>query len=177
MILPVPIVQDCKLASRYHYNRPADEDEFFSPTLLDDQERYKSVEPFQLQCNLCYTLFPFHAILYEVVNEDKGKKELILGHICTNKYCKMELDFTFIQNQLHLFIKKAIRKYYSAWYICDDTSCSHRTRNVLVKSNITKCTFPGCRGNMNPEFSSTDLYNQLRFLQMKFHYKKSFRKI
>ena len=170
-------IQDCKLASRYHYTRPADDDEFFSPTLLDDQERYKSAEPLQLQCNLCYTAFPFHSIIYEAMNEEKEKKEHVAGHICVNRHCKMPLDCTLVQNQLHLFIKKAIRKYYSAWYICDDPSCSHRTRNVLVKSNITKCTYPGCRGNMNPEYSSTDLYNQLRYLQMKFDRKKAKEKL
>lgn len=168
-------IGDSKLANRYNHNSSSlhdNDDRFFKPLSLDDIERFKDAEKFILHCNYCQTNFPFENIVTRSLDDDDGSSCFILGHSCTNDACQAELEYSVVCNQLHLFIRKHIQKYYAGWLSCDDPSCSHRTRSLFLKSGVPKCTFPRCGGKMNLEYSSSRLFNQLCYLQAKFDYSK-----
>ena len=161
-------IENSKLASRFSGESNYDDNRFFKPVSLDEYELYKDSDPFIIECNNCHTKFPFKSIIYKSSNSEDKNDEYITGHTCTNENCQLELDYSVVVNQLHLFIRKHIQQYYSGWLICDDPSCSHRTRTILLKSGQPKCPISRCGGKMKQEYSSSRLFNQLGYLQMKF---------
>lgn len=166
-------IADSKLASRFSGNRNrADDDKFFKPLALDDFERFKDADPLVLECDNCHTKFNFSSIVSKKATEDEGDSDFTFGHTCTNEDCQMELDYSVVCNQVHMFIRKHIQRYYAGWLACDDPSCSHRTRTLYLKSSVPKCTIPRCGGKMYQEYSSSKLYNQLCYLQCKFDFPK-----
>jgi DNA polymerase alpha subunit A len=79
----------------------------------------------------------------------------------------------YIKNKLTLAIRSHIQKYYAGWIICEDPGCSGRTRRVPL---AFQRAFPVCstcfKATMYREYTDSQLYTQLLFLQNLFSLSK-----
>jgi DNA polymerase alpha subunit A len=82
------------------------------------------------------------------------------GLVCPNPECKEALSTPSVAVQLENQIRCQIAKFYEAWLVCDDQSCSNRTRMIAMVGK--RCLKPDCRGSMHPEVSNTASFCQPR---------------
>ncbi|CAO3599919.1 unnamed protein product [Absidia cylindrospora] len=76
-------------------------------------------------------------------------------------HCQQALSIPTIRIQLTLAIRSFIRRYYEGWLICDDPTCSNRTRTMSVFGR--RCVARGCQGAMTREYTDKQLYTQLLY--------------
>ena len=134
---------------------------------IPDSVRFKSCTPLHLRCRACHTVFPFSGI------SDSTAAEVITndGIKCPNISCGMTLRTLSIIAQLESTIRQSIATYYAGYLVCDDPSCSARTRQISVYGH--RCLGPkgaatGCLGKMGWEVKEKDIWNQLLYFQSLF---------
>ncbi|CAN7937469.1 unnamed protein product, partial [Ixodes hexagonus] len=77
-------------------------------------------------------------------------------------------------NQVTLFIRDCISKFYAGWLVCEDTVCGHRTRRLPLRFvKASPLCFACERSVMRPEYKTSDLYNQLRYLSKLFDFSRA----
>ncbi|XP_029822681.2 DNA polymerase alpha catalytic subunit [Ixodes scapularis] len=77
-------------------------------------------------------------------------------------------------NQVTLFIRDCISKFYAGWLVCEDSVCSHRTRRLPLRFvKASPLCFACERSVMHPEYKTSDLYNQLRYLSKLFDFSRA----
>jgi len=90
--------------------------------------------------------------------------------------CDTAIPNITIVMQLEHQIRTLLARYYEGWLVCDDPSCSKRTRQMSVYGH--RCLGPrgqgkGCLGKMNWEFGEKNLWNQLVFWERAFDVEKA----
>jgi hypothetical protein len=76
-----------------------------------------------------------------------------------------------IVNRLILDVRKVVLNYYNAQYVCSDSSCGWKTRDVSVRGSV--CLQQGCQGKMDREVSPSQLFSQLHYYKNLFDFKKA----
>lgn len=109
---------------------------------ISDEERFKDCERLELRCRHCKTNTTFDGI-GRVTNDD------VIEYGLSCAQCHETLSIPSIRVQLTLAIRSCIRRYYEGWLICDDPTCSNRTRMMSVFGR--RCVTHGCQGAMNRE--------------------------
>ncbi|KAG1174483.1 hypothetical protein G6F71_004866 [Rhizopus microsporus] len=129
--------------SRYHHYQGDNNDEELMTldSQLSDEERFKSSERLQLECNHCDQKFEYDGILRQV----DGRIEC--GLECV--HCHQLISPGSFKAQLIMCIRSFINRYYQGWLICDDATCRNRTRMVSVFGR--RCLIDTCRGTMSRE--------------------------
>lgn len=90
---------------------------------------------------------PFPGAVYWKGGPSASDRTLCLGTECPNPGCKGELSLQSVSTSLHLFIRKCIRKYASAWAKCDDQFCTSHVNIVSVYGG--RCPNSSCAGLLN----------------------------
>ncbi|XP_022255478.1 DNA polymerase alpha catalytic subunit-like [Limulus polyphemus] len=79
----------------------------------------------------------------------------------------------YLSNQLTRVIRSYIHKYYQGWLQCEDVGCGHRTRKLPLKFTRGGPLCPVCeRATIHPEYTDTQLYQQLSYFQNVFDLRK-----
>lgn len=152
------------------------DDRFFGPvSQMDDQERFKDAERLKVKCRACDVVHEFPGIVRKtLIGEDvadasvKVEEKVSPGLACPEESCGELLSPAAISNQVRLLVHRCIAKYYNNVLVCEDSSCCHRTRAVLLKGGSARCTMPGCKGYVFQEYTSEALLTQLQYLQALF---------
>ncbi|KAG5177612.1 DNA polymerase family B-domain-containing protein [Tribonema minus] len=141
-------------------NRDNDaEDWAFTPvSLMSDEERFKDCMPLRARCAGSSALTP--------APSPPPQPQPLWGH-------RNEVAcFSALVQALVLAIRAAQARAAEGWYVCDDTCCGARTRDVGVRGSA--CPAPGCRqGRLSPEYSEKDLYEQLKSFEALFDLKRA----
>eukprot|EP00127_Corallochytrium_limacisporum_P006123 Clim_evm72s218 gene=Clim_evmTU72s218 len=125
--------------------------------VLSAAERFKDVDKVFLRCNTCQEITEFKGAF----RTSQTTGALQHGLTCNNDQCDTTFEDTYVINVLNSEIRRHYKAYGEGWMVCDEPSCSHRTRQVSIKPGT--CIVPGCFGTISWEYSSFRLYNQLRY--------------
>ncbi len=139
-------------------------------TAIKDEDRFRQCEKFVLTCD-CGEKVTLDAML-----RGSGKDAKLALTECPQISCRKNLlleKFTQIRNGLTLTIRRFVQKYYAGWIICEDPGCTGRTRRLPL---AFQRAFPICttcyKATMFREYSESQLYTQLLFLQSLFNFSK-----
>ena len=115
-------------------------------------------------------------IVLDSITRGSGKDLKLALLECPVPNCKkipLTEKFAYIKNKLTLAIRSHISKYYSGWIICEDPGCNGRSRRLPL---AFQRAFPICttcfKATMYREYSESQLYTQLLFLQTIFNFNK-----
>ncbi|KAJ3337924.1 DNA-directed DNA polymerase alpha catalytic subunit pol1 [Gonapodya sp. JEL0774] len=122
-------------------------------SLISDEERFKNVDKWRPRCRHCGQHNEF-----EIVRKKRGELPTP-GLQCPNPECKQIMQMPSLLAQLLDAIRSHVSRYEIRWHVCDDLGCKKRTLAVSVYGR--RCPIPGCRGQMNMEYSDAALYTQL----------------
>ncbi|XP_077987275.1 DNA polymerase alpha catalytic subunit-like [Glandiceps talaboti] len=129
---------------------------------LADDEKYKDCDRFKINCKCGKEI-----IIDSVFSGSGATIQCSLDH-CTNAECKIQPSqyLKTISNKLTITMREYIKKYYSGWLVCEDSSCCHRTRQVPLNPQRQGLVCPACqRAVLKAEYTDKQLYLQLSFLQ------------
>lgn len=164
----------------------ANDDDEIAIIHQDDEEKFKSATPLVVKCPVCSCSYNFPGVFHpleekkDIVKaedaDDKKEDTLQLaraqkttsGLKCPNVGCVGMVNgsdesvvFTSIVNRLIFDIRKAVLNYYNASYVCSDSSCGWKTRDVSISGSA--CLQKGCQGKMEREVSPSQLFTQLQY--------------
>lgn len=163
---------------------------------LDDAERFKDAEPLQLTCRACKSKFPFAGCFHFA--DKSANPSGVSGLFCPNEKCQAEL-FGFaagtlgtavqrepaddekincvalLSNNLQLAIRKSLKTYYDRWLVSEDPTENMRTQQQSVRQD--KFMVGGRWIRTRAEYSDMQLYNQLKYYESLFDWKRSERKL
>ncbi|XP_048866083.1 LOW QUALITY PROTEIN: DNA polymerase alpha catalytic subunit [Brienomyrus brachyistius] len=128
---------------------------------LTDDERYKDCERFHLPCPQCGV-----DNIYDSAFEGAGPTLQPSFLNCCQVECPGQpiMHPVQIQNKLQLDIRRHIRRFYTAWHVCEDLTCQNRTRRAPTEFFRSGPMCPACeRSTLKPEYSEKALYTQLCF--------------
>eukprot|EP01114_Cavostelium_apophysatum_P017174 TRINITY_DN5038_c0_g1_i2.p1 TRINITY_DN5038_c0_g1~~TRINITY_DN5038_c0_g1_i2.p1 ORF type:complete len:1439 (+),score=499.62 TRINITY_DN5038_c0_g1_i2:132-4448(+) len=132
-------------------------DKLVSSVTANLEERFKTVEKFVVCCSN-------EECTGKRVVEVDGATGWKIPLNCGGEHCG-PYSTSVVCNALELFSRRHINKYYEFWLTCEESDCSNRTRQMNFKKDQCKCTSVGCKGNMKEEFTSSQLYEQLAYLE------------
>lgn len=148
---------------------------------IPDHIRFKDCAPLGLICLGCKKRFQYRGLAPTVSPDDEEEMEPIgvltnTGIACPRAECKRVMPNLSLVAQLESQIRAHTAQYYSAYLVCDEATCSARTRQMSVYGH--RCLGPrglahGCSGRMTFEYSEKALYNQLLCLQRLFDVEKA----
>ncbi|GAA5888512.1 hypothetical protein JCM6882_008978 [Rhodosporidiobolus microsporus] len=143
--------------TRYKSSLDVPEREFKTlQSQLTEAQRFAECEPFRVRCRTCGT-----ESLFDGISENKAGLLSKNGFFCSSIDCQSPLSAPSVAVQLDLQIRSFIARFYEAWLVCDEQTCSNRTRMMSVYGK--KCLIGGCRGAMHFEYSDSKLYDQLLY--------------
>ncbi|XP_064455746.1 DNA polymerase alpha catalytic subunit-like [Ornithodoros turicata] len=108
----------------------------------------------------------------ELFQKMSGSTQFVLAE-CPE--CKIPLQnyLAALCNQLTLFIRSTIKKYYMGWLVCEDTTCGHRTRRVPMKFYQASPLCAACeRAVLRLEFGDFKMYQQLMYFKKLFSFER-----
>ncbi|TFK23220.1 DNA polymerase alpha catalytic subunit [Coprinopsis marcescibilis] len=151
--------------NRYR-NTTASEEKLFASldSQMSDVERFKETDPFKVRCRWCHATLNF-----PVLNDRSVALLKASGVSCLS--CEKPITGASLQVQLEGQIRAHIAKYYEGWAVCDEQTCSNRTRSMGIYGR--RCLKAGCKGRVSFEYSDTKLYNQLRYYKYLFDKEKA----
>jgi DNA polymerase alpha subunit A len=114
---------------------------------ISDAERFRLCEPLKLKCRLCKEESAFGGMM-----DNSNGMINPSGIHCPNEACEAHIPLVSVQIQVEHQVRAAINKFYESWVVCDDQSCSNRTRMIGVYGR--RCLKPDCRGRMHNEVSA-----------------------
>ncbi|KAI7832947.1 hypothetical protein BX661DRAFT_203935 [Kickxella alabastrina] len=120
---------------------------------IPDTERFKFAHLFTPTCPGCKTQYVFEG----VARAKNGSLES--GLACS--HCGHMPSPPFLVSQLTLQIRRHIRDYYSFVMVCDEPSCSAKSRVLTVAGS--RCLGSQCSGKMHEIYSDKMLYHQLQY--------------
>jgi len=151
--------------NRYRSTSTPEENHFASlDSQISDELRFKDAEPFKVRCKSCHATTDF-PLLHDRTNPLVKAS----GAVCMS--CQKSMNTVNLQLQLEAQIRAHIARYYEKWTVCDEQTCTNRTRSMGVYGK--RCLKPGCRGRVTFEYSDTMLYNQLRYYKYLFDREKA----
>jgi DNA polymerase alpha subunit A len=130
--------------SRYNFGRRHEEETggfYTMDSNLSDEEKYKNAERLTLKCPTCEATTEYDGIVREV------DEQVECNFDCSS--CKNRIHPASLQTQLVSSIREFIQRYYLGWMVCDDPTCTNRTRSSSVIEG--RCMKVGCPGKMNKE--------------------------
>ncbi|KAI0985655.1 hypothetical protein GJ496_007939 [Pomphorhynchus laevis] len=104
---------------------------------------------------------------------ENNRIKCILNEGCKQCLARPIDSIHFLCNIMVLTIRKYIKRYYEGWNRCDDMTCNSRSQQYVfnIETNSIQC--PIClKGNLLPEYSSHELYEQLCYFRDMFDLKK-----
>ena len=134
---------------------------------ISDAQRFADAIPFNVRCRACGSSTAFEPLGAKSVSLDfslagsafRTRADFLLdvqsgvisksGMFCGNLDCQQPLSIPSLAIQLDLQIRSFITKFYEAWLVCDESTCSNRTRMMSVYGK--RCLQPQCRGAMHFE--------------------------
>ena len=132
--------------SKYNVGRIYDDDQDEEFTTLESQisdvERFKDAERLRIRCNLCQ-----HEQIFEGMTRKTSDNEMVSGLECGA--CHGTMSEAVVRSALIRCMRSYIRKYYEGWLVCDDATCSSRTRMMSVFGR--RCLREGCYGSVKRE--------------------------
>ncbi|XP_018616727.1 DNA polymerase alpha catalytic subunit isoform X1 [Scleropages formosus] len=145
------------------------------PAQLTDEERFRDCERFHFACPQCGT-----QNIYDSVFEGAGLSLEPSLSTCCHVPCSGHpvQHSVHIANKLVLDIRRFIRRYYSAWLLCEDPACQNRTRRLPLAFSRSGPICPACtKTTLRPEYSEKALYNQLCFYRFVFDWEYAVNKV
>lgn len=151
-------------SSKYRSNNPqATHKTTDQPTqltrFLSDEEKYRDVDRFNLQCPTCGDEREFTGFFRLAPNG-----QLVSGLECQGPdehHPRHLIPLSVLHYQLMAAIRHQIAEYYQGWLVCDETMCQARTRQPRVYEG--RCVLEGCRGSLRPLRPGATLYRQLLY--------------
>ncbi|GAA5813555.1 hypothetical protein MFLAVUS_007037 [Mucor flavus] len=159
-------------SKRYNFGRSNqndnDDSEFVTlDSQINDKERFQFCDRLLLNCNGCGEKgFKYDGLIRQRDDEEEAAAADTVECGLNCPKCQQTISPVSLRIQLVLAIRKFVQTYYDSWYICDDVTCSNRTRTLSVFGR--RCIIDGCRGVMKREYSDKQLYTQLLYLSMVF---------
>ena len=150
---------DCLGLDMNKYRAPTEVEDSYKETLhtldsqMTEEQRFRDVNKFKPICKFCGETNVFPGVYHIDGNN------ITSGLMCANKSCARQMPTNSLNVQLENEIRLHVMKTVEQWIVCDDSSCSCRTRLFSVRSR--KCPVPGCRGFMSFEYSTAKLMTQL----------------
>ncbi|GAA6024619.1 hypothetical protein JCM10207_001023 [Rhodosporidiobolus poonsookiae] len=123
---------------------------------VTEEQRFADCESFRVRCRTCGTEAAFDGIF-----DNKAGLLSKNGVFCSNVSCQAPLSTASLAVQLDLQIRHFIGRFYEGWLVCDEQTCSNRTRMMSVYGK--KCLNGGCRGAMHFEYNDSTLYDQMLY--------------
>ncbi|CAO1638402.1 unnamed protein product [Sympodiomycopsis kandeliae] len=123
-----------------------------------DEVRFANCTKWQVKCRECGELSTFEGVSSASSSKEGGMIQP-LGIRCTNTNCNSLFKVSSLSIQLEQSIRHSIQQYYTSWQICSDSGCKMKTRMVGVYGK--KCLVKNCNGNVYPEYTDKQLYDQL----------------
>ncbi|KAG0423647.1 hypothetical protein HPB47_000592, partial [Ixodes persulcatus] len=155
----------------YNHNEEDDTERRLNDGSASGLAVYKSCERVTLRCPSegCTAI-----IAVEDIFERTGTELRFVLEECPQ--CKTSLCgyINALCNQVTLFIRDCISKFYAGWLVCEDSVCRHRTRRLPLRFvKASPLCFACERSVMHPEYKTSDLYNQLRYLSKLFDFSRA----
>ncbi|KAM7301016.1 DNA polymerase alpha catalytic subunit [Ixodes scapularis] len=155
----------------YNHNEEDDTERRLNDGGASGLALYKSCERVKLRCPSegCTAV-----IAVEDIFERTGMELRFVLEECPQ--CKTALCgyINALCNQVTLFIRDCISKFYAGWLVCEDSVCCHRTRRLPLRFvKASPLCFACERSVMHPEYKTSDLYNQLRYLSKLFDFSRA----
>jgi DNA polymerase alpha subunit A len=154
-------------------SRDEDEEDAAQGVAMDDSERFRDCVPFEMSCPAC-------AASYRPAEISDWSKRL------TCPSCQKTIPTALVLNTLTLAVRQAVAAYQDAWMVCEEETCSQRTRQVCFSNYIhggssmkttteigRQCLALGCRGRMKREMGDRALYLQLLYFKSIFDVKRA----
>ncbi|XP_069493401.1 DNA polymerase alpha catalytic subunit isoform X2 [Ambystoma mexicanum] len=145
-----------------HYQKDEENDAMLGgPSQITDEEKYKDCERFKFTCPACGT----EGIYDNAFDGSGALMEPSLKRCCKPECDASPMHFVIqLQNKLHLDIRRHIKKYYSAWFICEEPTCQNRTRRLPLNFSRNGPICQACmKATLRPEYPDKALYTQLCF--------------
>lgn len=114
------------------------------------------------------------SILVEEIFERSGGETRFVLAECP--LCKASFhDYvSALCNQLELFIKSCVKKYYMEWLLCEDTTCGYRTKRVPLKFVRYMPLCIGCgRAVLRLEYGEFKMYQQMMYFKKLFDFERA----
>lgn len=123
---------------------------------IPDEVRFAECTRLSLRCRSCKASSVFEGLCAQ---PDRVSAS---GILCSE--CGVTIPPLSVVAQVEHAIRVETARYYEGWLVCDDSSCSIRTRQMNVYG--TRCLGPrglarDCLGRMRYEYSEKAIYNQL----------------
>ncbi|KNC54797.1 DNA polymerase [Thecamonas trahens ATCC 50062] len=164
---------DSSRFNRVFYSEGAD-DLFQAAAAASDAVKYKDCQRLLVPCRTCKASHPFtgpFAVNDGIITSGlrcPGTLPADDASAGATRPCTGVFDRAAIDNAITRQLRTLLKSYYAAWYVCDDESCSNRTRQVSLRGHGLQCLVPICTGTMHPEVPSKTVYLQLLYLQSLF---------
>ncbi|XP_065059619.1 DNA polymerase alpha catalytic subunit-like [Rhopilema esculentum] len=139
-----------------------EDDSHASKALMPEEERFKDVVKFEIQCqNASCKLYKQSVVFEGALSKEKNPWQ------CTE--CRNEYSQIYLMNKLTMFIRQHINQYYKGHMFCDDYMCGTKTRLVRLKAEFDGQVCASCEtGHLRQIYSEAKLYNQLYYLRRVF---------
>ncbi|KAB5557972.1 hypothetical protein GE09DRAFT_963618 [Coniochaeta sp. 2T2.1] len=140
---------------------------------IPDEVRFAECARLSLRCRACKTSSPFEGLLGTPATALE-KRVSAAGLVCPN--CAATLPTLSVVAQVEAAVRAAAARYYEGWLVCDEATCSNRTRQISVYG--TRCLGPkgharDCLGRMRYEMGEREVYNQMVYLASLFDVDKA----
>ncbi|XP_071994025.1 DNA polymerase alpha catalytic subunit [Engystomops pustulosus] len=150
-----------------HYQKDEENDALLGgPTQLTDEEKYRDCERFKFCCPKCGT-----ENIYDNVFDGSGPQIEPSLLRCSKPECEASpLDhIAQVHNKLLLDIRRHIKKYYSAWLVCEEQTCQNKTRRLPLNFSRSGPICQAClKATLRSEYPEKALYTQLCFYRFIF---------
>lgn len=136
---------------------------------VPDEIRFKDCTALHLLCLTCRHRFQYSGLASSITEDPlPGATITHAGIACPRPSCAAILSPLALAAQLDAAVRAHTARYQAAWLVCDEATCSARTRGMSVYGH--RCLGPrglahGCQGKMTFEYQAKQLYTQLLFLQ------------
>lgn len=135
---------------------------------IPDEVRFRDCTRLELRCRSCKTTSTFEGLI------ESSDRVTPAGLSCSS--CGATMSTLSVVAQVEHIIRTTTARYYEGWLVCDDSSCSNRTRQISVYGS--RCLGPkglarDCLGRMRYEYSERDIYNQLVYFASLFDVDKA----
>eukprot|EP01135_Chromosphaera_perkinsii_P004895 Nk52_evm15s303 gene=Nk52_evmTU15s303 len=155
---------------------------------MSDEEKFKNSDKLFVKCQNCKVESACSGVFRETNGNENAENEtdkanntvansneasFKRGLTCPS--CDAAYSLTNMENTVRRSIRAHLKVYYDGWLVCDDPSCGNRTKQLSLKGK--SCIIPECQGQVQMEYSDTQLYTQMLYYQNLFDATKAMSKV
>ncbi|XP_076323971.1 DNA polymerase alpha catalytic subunit isoform X2 [Tachypleus tridentatus] len=155
---------------KIQHHQDDDDDALLGGKSQLDEDRFKDCEKLYFTCpnEQCR-----EKLLVESCFKNNVSDVNIMLQQCSSCQTSVMNYCGYLSNQLTRVIRSYIHKYYQGWLQCEDVGCGYRTRKLPLKFTRGGPLCPVCeRATIHPEYTDTQLYQQLSYFQNLFDLRK-----